>query len=109
MAEVIFSARAIRDIEQIHAYIAKDSVRYADAQVRRIINAADLIETFPRGGRVVPEIERDAFREVIVGNYRVIYYLEGEDRAEILVVFHGRRRFPYGRVAPRSWQLKRRK
>lgn len=109
MAEVIFSARAIRDIERIHAYIAKDSERYADGQVRRIINAADLISTFPRGGRMVPEIELDAFREIIVGNYRVIYYLEGDDRAEILVVFHGRRRFPYGRVTPSAWQPKRRK
>lgn len=89
--------------------IAKDSVRYADGQVRRIINAADLIETFPHGGRMVPEFELDALREVVVGNYRVIYFLQSDDRAEILVVFHGRRRFPYGRVAPRSWQLKRRK
>ncbi len=109
MAEVIFSARAIRDIEHIHAYIAKDSERYAHGQVRRIINAADLIETFPRGGRMVPEIELDAFREVIVGNYRVIYFLESDERTQILVVFHGRRRFPYGRVSPNSWQPKRRK
>ena len=103
MAEVIFSARAIRDIERIHAYIAKDSERYADGQVRRIMNAADLIATFPRGGRIVAEIELPSFREVIVGNYRVIYHLESDERAEILVVFHGRRRFPYGRLSPRSW------
>lgn len=109
MAEVTFSARAIRDIERIHAYIAQDSVRYADGQVRRIINAADLIGMFPRGGRVVPEIGHDAFREVIVGNYRVIYCLVGDDRAEILVVFHGKRRFPYGRVSPGSRYSKRRK
>ena len=109
MAEVIFSARAIRDIEQIHAYIAKDSKRYADGQVRRIINAADLIGTFPRGGREVPEIELEKFREVIIGNYRVIYYLESEDRAEIIVVFHGRRRFPFGRISPRPREQKRRK
>lgn len=109
MAEVIFSARAIRDIERIHAYIAKDSVRYADGQVRRIINAADLIETFPRGGRMVPELELDAFREVIVGNYRVIYFLERDDRAEILVVFHGRRRFPHGRVSPSTLKRERRR
>jgi plasmid stabilization system protein ParE len=60
MAEVIFSARAIRDIERIHAYIAKDSIRYANGQVRRIINAADLVATYPRGGRVVPEIGMEA-------------------------------------------------
>ncbi len=56
MAEVIFSVRAIRDIERIHAYIAKDSERYADGQVRRIINAADLIATFPRGGASYPKL-----------------------------------------------------
>lgn len=109
MAEVIFSARAIRDIERIHDYIAKESVRYADGQVRRILNAADLIETFPRGGRTVPEIEHPAFREVIVGNYRIVYFIGGDDRAEILTVFHGRRRFPYGRVRPGTTERPRRK
>lgn len=103
MAEVIFSARAIRDIERIHAYIAKDSERYADGQVRSIMNAANLIATFPRSGRMVPEIGLPTFRQVIVGNYRVIYHLGNSEEAEILVVFHGRRRFPYGRISPRSW------
>ena len=100
MAEVIFSAKAIRDIEQIHAYIAKDSVRYANGQVRRIIDAADLIEQFPRGGRMVPDVEHPSVREIIIGNYRMIYNLGIDDRAEILTVFHGRRRFPHGRITP---------
>jgi toxin ParE1/3/4 len=98
MAEVIFSARAIRDIESIYAYIAKDSERYAQGQVRRIFNASDLIAAYPRAGKMVREIGHPALREVVVGNYRIIYHLENDDRAEILVVFHAKRRFPYRRI-----------
>ncbi len=50
MAEVRFKAAAIRDIESIHAYIAKDVPRYADEQVKRFYAEVDLLARFPKGG-----------------------------------------------------------
>lgn len=44
----------------------------------------------------VPEIGDDALRELIVGDYRVMYEVVG-DVVEVLVVRDARRRFPYDR------------
>ena len=44
-------------------------------------------------GRQVPEIEEEAFREVIVEGYRVVYLVTGEEESvevEVLAIAHGR-------------------
>ncbi len=41
-------------------------------------------------GRVVPELDRDDIREVIVRGYRIVY-LVGDASVEILSVFEGHR------------------
>ena len=46
---------------------------------------------FPLSGPDVPELPDTGFREVIVGNYRVIYRLVG-NTIEILTVVHDRRK-----------------
>jgi plasmid stabilization system protein ParE len=46
--------------------------------------------SFPRSGRVVPEVGRDAIREIIVQHYRVVYRLRTNE-VEILTVHHGAR------------------
>jgi toxin ParE1/3/4 len=47
----------------------------------------------PRSGRVVPELGNESIREVIHGNYRIVYRLQREV-VEIATVFHGARLFP---------------
>jgi len=43
-------------------------------------------------GRVVPEVGDDTVREVIHGNYRMVYRVRS-DLVEIVTVFHGARFF----------------
>lgn len=50
--------------------------------------SVDRLEMFPLSGRVVPEINKQEIREVIFGNYRIVYRLR-EDEVEILTVHHG--------------------
>jgi len=50
------------------------------------------LKTFPQKGRMVPEVGRTEIREVLYGQYRVIYRLE-EKRLFILTVRHQRRQF----------------
>ena len=46
----------------------------------------------PRCGRIVPELDDPGFREVIYGNYRIVYRIIGTyDDIEILAVVHGAR------------------
>lgn len=46
----------------------------------------------PRSGRIVPEFENPELREVIYGNYRIVYRVIGSNEdIEILAVVHGAR------------------
>jgi len=96
--KLIWTPGAVRDLEQIHTYIAADAPRYADVVAARIVQAFEQLEDFPQSGRVVPELGRDDVRELIQGAYRLVYQLRG-DRAEILAIHHGARRFPELRLS----------
>ncbi len=59
-----------------------------------LLNATQRLETFPRSGRAVPEVEDDDVREVIYRDYRVIYlYDETAERIEVLSVLHSSKQF----------------
>jgi plasmid stabilization system protein ParE len=45
----------------------------------------------PEIGRIVPEKNDRKIRELIEGNYRIIYQFESLDKVEILLVHHSSR------------------
>ncbi|HUT56824.1 MAG TPA: type II toxin-antitoxin system RelE/ParE family toxin [Phycisphaerae bacterium] len=67
MAEVIWSPEALRDLEDIAAFSARDSDHHAALFVQRLLDATDRLAEFPESGRVIPEIGGPRFREVIEG------------------------------------------
>jgi plasmid stabilization system protein ParE len=79
MGQVIWAPSAIADIEAIAEYIARDSVDSASLVVAKVIEATGRLERFPQSGRVIPEIGSPDCREIVVGNYRVMYRLESGD------------------------------
>lgn len=90
MTDVIWSPEALRDLESIRAYIAQDSVAYADLVVRRVIATVERLRTFPESGRAVLERRDPSIREVIVRPYRVVYRLRPGE-VQIVTVFHASR------------------
>ena len=95
MTRIIWAPQAIEDVEAIRAYVARDSAHYADLLVERLVSAVARLETNPLSGRVVPEMGEEALREVIHGNYRIVYRLR-PDQVEVVTVFHGARLFRLG-------------
>lgn len=91
MAEIIWTDEAIEDLRFIYEYIGKDSASYADKQVNRIIERVELLEKFPRIGRIVPEFNIEFIRELIEGNYRIIYRIESTGAIGIVRVHHAAR------------------
>ncbi len=94
MGYVSWSLKASTNLESIHDYIAADSgsLFYAKRFVRGLIQATRKLETFPRCGRVVPELPNLGFREVIYKGYRIIYRpVEPSEDIEILAVVLGTR------------------
>lgn len=47
-------------------------------------------DSSPESGRKVPEDKRGIYRELIVGNYRVVYRVDG-DTVTIVTLIHGAR------------------
>lgn len=91
MLIIRWSATAADDLAAIHAFIARDSAHYATKVCADIVASVDALELFPKRGRVVPELPQAGLREVIVGNYRVVYRVRGVEAVEVITVFHGAR------------------
>jgi plasmid stabilization system protein ParE len=87
---VVWSQRAVQDLEAIAEYIAQDSSAYAAGVVRTIINQTKTLSLFPRSGRKVPEFDDENIRELLAYSYRVIYRIQ-EEEVLIAAVIHGKR------------------
>jgi plasmid stabilization system protein ParE len=90
VATVRWSDQSLDDLEAICLFIARDSPLAAEIFARRAFESTDMLETFPFSGRIVPGIGRDEIRELIIGNYRLIYRVRG-DKVDVLTVHHGAR------------------
>jgi len=73
VAEVKWTPQAASDLESITEFIALDSVAYAKNFASTIIDSTNQLERFPKSGRVVPEYSQDHIRDLLKGNYRIIY------------------------------------
>ena len=93
MRKVLWAEPALSDLDAIHAYISRDSIIYADAVILEILESVDRLLKFPDSGRIVPELGDQETREIIVGNYRVMYDV-GQQEIEIVTLLHGARDFP---------------
>jgi plasmid stabilization system protein ParE len=65
--------------------------------MQRIFDANERLAEFPESGRIVPEVGRSEVREVVVGEYRLMYQLLPEE-VEVLTVIHGARLLNPGNV-----------
>lgn len=83
------------DLDAIWYYIAKESgsMEIADGQIDRITGAFYLLATHPPLGRRRDEDLRPGLRSFSVGNYTILYRIDGSD-ALILYVMHGSRDTP---------------
>ncbi|MBE9480900.1 MAG: type II toxin-antitoxin system RelE/ParE family toxin [Bacteroidetes bacterium] len=91
MVKIIWTDQAIEDINNIAEFIAKDSEKYAKIQVERFFDRTETLINYPQSGRIVPEINNQAIRELIIGNYRIIYKIISQKRIDIITVHHSRR------------------
>jgi toxin ParE1/3/4 len=90
--QVRWLQKALRNLEQAHAYIAKNDPETAIRTVLKIQAAVDRLAQFPLMGKVG---RVKGTRELVIINtpYFVIYGLK-ENTVEILRVLHTSRRYP---------------
>ena len=78
MVKIIWTEFAVDDLRSIHSFISKDSKKYADRFIDKLIARTDQLEKNPNSGRIVPEFNVETVRELIEGNYRIIYTVDQE-------------------------------
>ncbi len=91
MVKLVWTELSRNDLEDIFDYIAKDSKRYASITLNKIYQRAQIIIENPMMGRVLPEFNNTTIREILSGQYRIIYRIVNEKQVDILRVFHGSR------------------
>ena len=91
MVKIIWTESAIQDLNDIGDFIAKDSKRYAELTVTKLFESVDILETHPKAGKMVPELNDDSFRELIRGSYRIVYNRVDQYRIDILTVHRSSR------------------
>jgi len=91
--ELEWSPLAIERVIELAGYIALDKPDVAIKWAENIFDSTENLKNFPKLGREVPEINNEDYRELLEGNYRVIYWL-GSSKISILTVCHGRQLLP---------------
>jgi plasmid stabilization system protein ParE len=71
--KIIWSPLSLERVEEIASYIAKDNLTAAARWIEAIFNKTEKIGKLPLSGRVVPEMNKQEIREILYGNYRIIY------------------------------------
>ncbi|HSI14159.1 MAG TPA: type II toxin-antitoxin system RelE/ParE family toxin [Chthoniobacter sp.] len=69
--EIVIVRAAMRDLEQIRAYIARDNSSVAQTFGLKLLDEAQSLRTFPERGGFIPE--RPGARFVMVNPYLVVY------------------------------------
>jgi len=70
---IVLSLEVQNDLREIRRYISLDSSQAAERFGQRLAKKTSLLETHSEIGRVFPELRDVTMREIIIGNYRVIY------------------------------------
>jgi toxin ParE1/3/4 len=91
MVQINWTLQAKDDLKSIAEFIARDSVRYAKLQVVKIKSRTAVLKSHPQAGKVVMEMSDKRIRELIEGNYRIIYKIISKNCVDILTVHHSAR------------------
>ena len=95
--KIFWSPLAVERTSEIAEYITIDNPSAAIAWVEKVFEKVDLLKLSPKMGREVPEISRKEIREIIFGNYRIIYRIE-KKKISILTIRHGKQILPVDEI-----------
>jgi toxin ParE1/3/4 len=93
MAEIKFTERALKDIDETAEYIARNSNQFARKFASSIFEKVKIIQNFPKIGRIVDEFGIDEIREIFYHQYRIVYHIISEKEIHILTIQHSSRNF----------------
>lgn len=94
---IVWSPVAIEKASEIVDYIAKDKPSGADKWIHAVFSKVEQLRSNPEIGRIIPETNERQFRELIYGNYRIIYHI-GASQICILTIRHEKQILPIDEI-----------
>ncbi len=91
--KIVWSAVSRRKIEEIIDYISTDNIDAALALVEEFERRVGDLKTHPRAGRMVPILNDEKVRELIIRKDYLIVYEIQEESIEILTIRHAKQDF----------------
>jgi toxin ParE1/3/4 len=95
--KIVWSPLAVERASEIVDYIAQDKPLAAKKWIQTVFSKVEQLRLNPEIGRIVPEINDLLFREIIYGNYRIIYHIETK-QISILTIRHGKQILPIDEI-----------
>ncbi|MCD6441211.1 MAG: type II toxin-antitoxin system RelE/ParE family toxin [Candidatus Marinimicrobia bacterium] len=97
--KIVWSPLSVERISEIAEYISIDNPKVSNNWVETLFGKVEQLKSFPQSGRIVPELGENTIRELIFGNYRIIYRIELR-QISILTVRHIRQILPESDLEP---------
>ena len=92
MMRIIWSLQSLDDLEAIRDYVARNAPVAAQRLIETLYAKADSLAAHPRSGGLVEEDARGIYRQLLHGNYRIIYRADVEAKVvRIVTVIHAAR------------------
>ena len=91
MVRIKWLKSAKLDLKEIQEFIALDSKKYARFQIEKIQKKTEILKEGNVVGKKVFEINHEDVRELIEGDYRIIYRIISKNEIHILLIHHGAR------------------
>lgn len=101
MVYVIWTDPAIDDLRAIRDYIEANSPGVARQFCTELYESSDRLRLFPRSGQVVPEFGLVHVREILFGDYRILYQVAA-GACYVMAVIHGSRDISR-HIDPKNW------
>ena len=93
--KVVWTDSAIADLKEICTHISHDNREAAERVGRGILDHVRILATFPFIGPPFPRRSSGVIREIVHGNYRIFYEVNGRSKVvHVLRVWHGARGEP---------------
>jgi len=89
---VVWTYQARINLDAAIEFVSQDSITAAKKLLENALDSASSLSVMSERGRMVPEFQQSAIREIFVQPYRMIYEVF-ETRVEILAFIHGARDF----------------
>ena len=90
--KILFTTRSKSDIAETVVFISQDDPQAAKKWADSIFESVKALQDFPESGRIVPEYSEDTIREIIKGQYRIVYKINPhKEEIYIISVHHSKR------------------